>query len=438
MTELSFHLWVIAAAVLCGVSCSLLGVFLVLRRLSLLGDAISHSVLPGLALGFLLSGSRSVVVMLIGAALSGLLTASLSFALSRWGRVDENASMGVVFTTLFAVGVLLIRQAADKVDLDPGCVLYGLLEFTPLDTIVVWGLELPRAVVILSGMLAVNLLFVAACFKELKSATFDPLFAHSQGISPNLMHYSLMCLVAATSVATFESVGSILAVAMFIIPAATARLLTDRLGMTLLLAVVVAALSAVFGYFVATGADTSVAGAMATVAGTLFLFAVILAPRYGIVSKVVRQLELKMQMMREDILALSYRCQEPNYRHAFPLSSKNITAALGGGMVPWLALFELRSASLVRRGVQGTFELTEAGIAKAAQLVRTHRLWEAYLVNHLKIRGDHVHNTASRLEHHTDAELAAELERGTTGITRDPHGMAIPGRENSSDQDPHD
>ncbi|MEO9930251.1 metal ABC transporter permease, partial [Rhodopirellula bahusiensis] len=170
--------WIVAAGMLCAVASSLLGCFLVLRRMSLLGDAISHAVLPGLAAAFLISGSRSSGWMFLGAVIVGVLTALLSDWIHVRGEVDEGASMGVVFTTLFAAGLIMIVLAADRVDLDPGCVLYGAIESTPLDT---WAIPIPilgetnvpRVVVVLSIVTLINAAFVIFFFKELKMATFD-------------------------------------------------------------------------------------------------------------------------------------------------------------------------------------------------------------------------------------------------------------------------
>ena len=214
--------WIVAAGVLSAVACALVGNFLVLRRMSMLGDAISHAVLPGLAAAFLITGSRDSLGMFLGAAVVGVLTAVLTEWIRGFGKVDEGAAMGVVFTGLFALGLIMIVQAADRVDLDPSCVLYGAIEATPLDRINVFGYDVPRVVVTLSAVLVVNLLAVVLFFKELKISAFDPALAKSLGINATLMHYLLMTLVAVTAVASFESVGNILVVAMFVVPPAAA------------------------------------------------------------------------------------------------------------------------------------------------------------------------------------------------------------------------
>ena len=236
--------WIVWTGVLSAMSCALLGNFLLLRRQSMMGDAISHAVLPGLAIAFLISGSRESLPMLIGAILIGIFTTLLIQAIDKISGLDRGASMGVVFTTLFAIGLILIRQAADQVDLDPGCVLYGAIELTPLDTTMVFGHEIPNAAVTNGAMLVANLAFVVVFYKELKITSFDPALATTIGISAGLMHYLLMTLVAATTIAAFESVGSILVIAMLIVPGAAAHLLTDRMGRMLAISLVFAALSA--------------------------------------------------------------------------------------------------------------------------------------------------------------------------------------------------
>ncbi|MFP4157733.1 MAG: metal ABC transporter permease [Opitutales bacterium] len=298
----SIDTWIVIIGMLAAGACALLGNFLVLRKMSMMGDAISHAVLPGLAIAFLVTGARSSLTMFAGAAIVGVLTAVFTQWISRFGNVDRGASMGIVFTTLFALGLLLIVQAADRVDLDPGCVLYGAIELTPLD--VVWRpavlgtvLEVPRAALVLAGVLLVNLLFVLFCFKELRISSFDPELATTMGIHADLMHYLLMTLVAVTTVAAFEAVGSIIVIAMLIVPAAAAHLLTDRLWMMILLSFLLALLSAVLGHLSALAVpgwlgfeSTSTSGMMAVMAGVIFTAALFLAPQHGLLVKWLRQL----------------------------------------------------------------------------------------------------------------------------------------------------
>lgn len=305
MEWFSIDSWIVVVGVLAAIACALLGNFLVLRKMSMMGDAISHAVLPGLAIAFLITETRASLTMFIGAAVVGVLTAVFTQWISRFGNVDRGASMGIVFTTLFAAGLLLIVRAADHVDLDPGCVLYGAIELTPLD--VVWRpeifgviLEVPRAALVLGGAVVFNLCFVLLFFKELRISSFDAELATTMGINANVMHYLLMTLVAITTVAAFEAVGSIIVIAMLIVPAAAAHLLTDRLGMMVFLSVLLAALSAALGHLSALVVpgwfgfnDTSTSGMMAVMAGVIFAVVALAAPRHGILAKKFRRLEAK-------------------------------------------------------------------------------------------------------------------------------------------------
>jgi len=265
--------WIVVTGALCAVACALPGCFLVLRRMSMMGDAISHAVLPGLALAFLFTGSRESLPMFAGAAVTGVLTALFTQWVNRFANVDRGAAMGVVFTTLFAIGLILIVRAADHVDLDPGCVLYGAIETSAP---IVPG-EIPRAAIVNGSVLLLNLGVIGVLYKELRLSAFDPALADTLGFSSNLLHYLLMTMVAITTVAAFESVGSIIVIAMLIVPAATAQLLTRRLLPMLLVASGVAVLSSVLGHLGALtvprmfGFDgTTTSGMMAFAAGLLF------------------------------------------------------------------------------------------------------------------------------------------------------------------------
>jgi manganese/zinc/iron transport system permease protein len=274
--------WIVVAGALCAAASALVGSFLVLRRMSMMGDAISHAVLPGLAVAFLVTGSRASVPMFLGAAVVGVLTALFTEWVRGFGKVDEGASMGVVFTSLFALGLLLVVQAADHVDLDPGCVLYGAIELTPLDTVSLAGREVPRVVVMLGAVFLLNLTCVLVLYKELQISSFDPALATTLGINARGLHFLLMTLVAVTAVASFETVGNILVVAMLVVPAATAFLLTRRLSVLLVLAVGFGVSAAVLGHVAALAvpaafgyASTNTAGMMALMSGLLLLVAIV-------------------------------------------------------------------------------------------------------------------------------------------------------------------
>ena len=282
---MSNDLWIILIGSLASAACALVGCFLVLRKQAMMGDAISHSVLPGIVIAFLITQSRAPIPMLLGAGALGILTAFATNALERHGRLQPDASIGVTFTWLFAVGVILISAFAGHVDLDAECVLYGEIASSPWDVWLIGDTDMgPRAVWILGAITIANLIFVTLGYKQLKLTSFDPEMAAALGINVTLWHYLLMGFVSFTTVGAFESVGAILVVAMLIVPPNTAYLLTDRLSRMLIYSVIIGILSAIGGYWLAWLIDGSIAGAIATVSGALFLFAALFSPTHGVIA----------------------------------------------------------------------------------------------------------------------------------------------------------
>ncbi|HYG78173.1 MAG TPA: metal ABC transporter permease [Planctomycetota bacterium] len=484
--EISF--WIVLTAALVNVSCAVLGCFLVLRRMSLLGDAISHAILPGLVLGFIVTaalrtgptgpGGREHIpmpyfAMLVGALAIGVITALLTEIVHRYAKVPEDAAMGVVFTSLFAIGVIMIHRLARNVDLDPGCVLYGMLETAALDTVEVFGYEFSRPAANMAVVCAAVIAFVALLWKELKIVSFDPQLATAQGINAQLVHYLLMAMVATVTVAAFEAVGSILVVAMLIAPAAAAYMLTDRLSSMVILSGTMGLISAVLGRDLAQGnslsaravcavlsfffsigssvwhslstlslqidyvpvqyARASVSGMGAVVAGALFVAAVLFSPSHGLLVKMMRQFNLTLRIVREDALALLYRWQEIAPDRS--LEHAQAAAALGGGWFPRLALWWLQREGRIQAwatadGKRG-LRLTDKGARQAQTLVKSHRLWESYLSQVLGFPADHLHAPADRTEHYISEGLLREVAREVEHPHEDPHGRPIPRREGS-------
>lgn len=264
------ELWILATASLVAISASMVGVFLILRRMALLGDAISHSVLLGIVGGYLLSGSRSIGIMLISATLIGLLTAWLSNALHRLGKLQTDASIGIVFTLFFALGVILISMFSSQVDLDQECVLYGELAFVPFDTIAFGASDIgPRAFWMILGVFIINLVVIGFAFERFKLVSFHPALAVSLGISVGFWHYLLMTLVSLTTVASFDAVGAILVVALLIMPAASAYLVAKSLKSMLFIAAAYAQVSVLLGYAMARWLDSSIPASIGVAAGIL-------------------------------------------------------------------------------------------------------------------------------------------------------------------------
>jgi len=285
---------IIIIACLVSFSCSILGCFLILRRMAMVGDAISHAVLPGIVLAYLISGDREPVMMLAGAAAFGVFTTFLIETFHRKAKLQEDAAIGVTFTSLFAIGVILVSAFAGQVDLDQECVLYGDIALSPLDRIYTSaGLDLgPSNFWTMLVVFALILLFVIISFKELFLTTFDPGYAAALGISVALWHYLLMGFVSLTTVAAFKSVGAILVVAFLVAPAATAYLLTDNFPKMLVYSCISGLISSVAGYYLALWLNASVAGGIATVCGIVFALAFFFSPSQGYLFKKIGKLHL--------------------------------------------------------------------------------------------------------------------------------------------------
>jgi manganese/zinc/iron transport system permease protein len=271
-------------------ACALPGVFLVLRRMALVSDAISHSILLGIVLAFFVIEDLSSPLLILGAAVVGVATVALVEVLRGTGLVREDAAIGLVFPAFFSLGVVLIARFADSVHLDTDAVLLGELAFAPLNPLVVGGWDIgPKALYEMSAILLLNGACILLFYKELKLATFDAALAAALGFAPAAVHYGLMTLVSVTAVGAFDAVGSILVVALMIAPPAAAYLLTDRLSVMLGLAVTIGVASAISGYWLAHLIDASIAGSMAAAAGALFTMALLLAPGRGVVAGIRRR-----------------------------------------------------------------------------------------------------------------------------------------------------
>ncbi|MBV7318632.1 metal ABC transporter permease [Bacillus halotolerans] len=292
---MSFEAWIIVTGILVGVSCALIGTFLVLRRMAMLADAISHTVLLGIVGAFLVTKSLDGIPMFIGAAVSGLLTAFLVQLLHSKG-VQSDAAIGVVFTSLFAVGVILLSVYGANVHLDIEHSLMGEIAFVPWNTITVFGVDIgPKAFWMLVVVLLFNITMVSVCYKEFKISSFDPQMALALGIPVMLIHYLQMGMLSLTTVASFDSVGAILVVAMLIVPPAAAHLLTDRLLYMLIISAVSGGLSALLGYICATWLNVSISGAMAAMTGVFYAGAFLFSPSNGVMTKKIRMLKTEKE-----------------------------------------------------------------------------------------------------------------------------------------------
>ena len=290
-------LWITLMGFLVSCCCGLVGCFVILRRMALVGDAISHSLLPGITLAFLITQSRATLPMMIGAMAAGILTVALIEAIRYSSRIKPDAAIGIVFSSLFAVGVILISLFADKVDLDAECVLYGELGFVALQEVAtLGGVEIgPEPVVRMAIITIVAIGLILASYKEMLVTSFDAGLAASLGINPNRYQYGLTLFLSIVIVSSFESVGVVLVIAMIIFPGATALMLTDRLSTALRLSALFSALYAFLGFHLATWLAASIAGSMTVIAGLLFGFVWFFAPRRGIAWKLAKRESARLE-----------------------------------------------------------------------------------------------------------------------------------------------
>lgn len=401
------HRLQLLSSVLVGAVLGLLGCFVVLRRMALIGDAISHAVLPGVVIAFLLVGT-GVTGLFTGALLAGVLTAIAINLVTRYSRVKEDAAIGIVFTAMFALGVILISALPAGTHFDLKCFLFG-------DPLAVQTEDLAMILMIAPLVLGVIVLL----FHPLKLLCFDATLARTLGFNTAALHYLLMILLSATVVAALRSVGVIMAVAMLITPAAVAYQLTNRLASMLALSAATGAVSAGLGMFLAFLVDWPPGPAMVLVAAAQFALAMVFAPERGLLLVWQRRRRIREHILEEDVLKALVRHEETpatapgDLGAALPTArERRLAAALAG----------LRRAGHVRDS-GGRPTLTEPGRRRALELLRAHRLWETYLAAQ-DVADPQMHETAERLEHAHD--LADQLADSLGDPAHDPHGHPIP------------
>lgn len=417
--ELAFHGWSMATAAVFSAACAVVGSFLVVRRMSLLGDAIAHAVLPGIAIGALAGGRLGGPLVIGGAVAAALLTASSTRMLRTAVGLAEDAGAGVVFTTMFAAGVVIVTVAAGRVDLDPECVLFGALELVTLDLVSIGGLAVPRALVSAVAVLVIVAVSIGVTWRWQVFTAFDTPAALATGAPVAAVTAVLLAATAVATVGGFEAVGAVLVVAMLVVPAAAAELLVHRMHQVVAVAIALAVLAACLGWAAAWFFNTSAAGMIAVTLGCLYGLAALAAPVDGILPRAAAGIRLAWRVAREDWLARIWRAQE----------------AVGGGAVAvprpaarsvleWLAAAWLRIEGRVEQRA-GLVRLSTAGGREAETVVRSHRLWEAWLGRHAELPLDHLHPPAEWVEHHLGAAMRERIEAEMAGAA-DPHGRDIP------------
>lgn len=314
MSNAQFEIQLIASLV--AVACAIPGTFLVLRKMAMISDAISHSILPGIVLGFFITHDLNSPLLILLAALTGIITVILVEYIQKTGLVKEDTAIGLVFPALFSIGVIMIAKNANDVHLDIDAVLLGELAFAPFDRLIIRGTDVgPKSLWIVGTILLITVTLLITFFKELKVSTFDKGLAATLGFSPAIIHYGLMSVSSVTTVGAFDAVGAILVVALMIAPAATAYLLTTDLKKMLALAIGSGIFSAIFGYWVAHWLDTSIAGSITTVLGLVFLLVYLFAPTKGIIAVIYREKQQRVEVFLLTFLLHLKNHDEESERH---------------------------------------------------------------------------------------------------------------------------
>ncbi|WP_020567643.1 metal ABC transporter permease [Neolewinella persica] len=420
MTEASLfdiltEVWAVRAIIassMVGLMCGVLGCFIVLRNMSLVGDALAHAILPGVVVAFLLVG-YSTLAFFSGAVVAGLLTAFGITWIQQQVKTKNDAAIGIVFTSMFSLGVILISRISrnDGVHLDLKDFLFG------------YALGVSDTDLLLTGMvMAYVLVSIAVFYRYLFASTFQDVVAQTMGIPVKLLHYFLMLLLSFAVVASLQTVGVILVVAMLITPAATALLLAQRLKIVILIAGGLGMLSAIVGMVFAVWLNTPPGPAMALVATFLYLLTVVFAPRRGMVAKAYYRYQRRQQTIAEDILKRIFR---QNQKHG-AADPTHIREELELGRGTWNGqLSLLRKKGLLQ---QDELRLTDGGKLLALRMVRAHRLWETYLNQEVGLTPEQIHDEAERLEHLLTEEMLDRVDAELGYPETDPHGSVIPSK----------
>ena len=337
MSSTQVEIQIIASLV--AIACAIPGTFLVLRKMAMISDAISHSILPGIAIGFIvvhgnfsfidefyfLAKFKQILInynlespfIIILAAIAGLITVILVEYIQKTKLVKADTAIGLVFPVLFSIGVIIIAKNANDIHLDVDAVLLGELAFAPFDRFLIDGVDMgPKSLWVIGTILFITFVLLIIFFKELKVSTFDKGLAASLGFSPVIIHYSLMSVSSVTIVGAFDAVGAILVVALMIAPAAAAYLLTKDLKKMLALAVGFGIFSAICGYWVAHWLDASIAGSITTILGLVFLLVYLCAPTKGVIAVLFRERQQRTEVLLLTFLLHIKNHKDENERHA--------------------------------------------------------------------------------------------------------------------------
>jgi manganese/zinc/iron transport system permease protein len=414
--------YAVGGSLLLGLCCGVLGSFIVVRKMALMGDALSHAVLPGVALGFLWNLTKDPVAIFVGATLAGLLGTATVSAIQHTTRLKEDTALGMVLAGYFAVGICLLTMMQRL----PAGGKSGLDKFLFGQAAAIGAGDMK----LMAGVTVLTLGVLALFYKEFLVTSFDAGFARVCGLPVRLLHHVLMVLLAFAVVIALQAVGVVLVSAMLITPAAAAYLLTDRLHRMLVLAAVFGMLAGVAGAFLSfLGHNLPTGPFMVLGASLVFALAFLFGPRHGVLLRWWRQLSRRQRTERENTLKALYHVLEGRGFRGEGVSLTELAQRRRQTEGEVRQQVEaLRRHRLVTLQEDGRLVLlTPEGWRRAAAIVRNHRLWELFLTQRANIAADHVHDDAEKIEHLLGEDTVRQLERQLAFATRDPHGREIPG-----------
>lgn len=414
----------LVAAIMVGITCGVLGCFFVLRNMSLIGDALSHAILPGLVFAFILVG-YSTIGFFIGSTIAGMITAVMITWISQNVQTKADASIGIVFTFMFAIGIIGIswvsRVHADGGDTSPHIDMQHFLFGSLL------GVETSDLYLTAAVMLYV-LFAIYIFYRYLFVATFQEVIAETMGISVKSLHYFLMLLLSFTVVASLQTVGLILVVAMIITPASTALLLSDNLKKVIVLSGIIGAITGCIGMSLAIVLNAPPGPELVVVVSIMFFMAALFAPKKGYFYRLWQKRKLQRKIQLEDILKQSFRLREKGIVTKEILMSK---LAFSPSLLN-THLNSLRRKGLLKKN-NTEISLTEEGRTEANRLIRAHRLWETYLVQQMGMTEEQIHEEAEKYEHLLTDDMVEEVDEKLGYPIKDPHGSPIPTRKDHPD-----
>jgi manganese/zinc/iron transport system permease protein len=411
--------FVVIGAVLLTASSAIVGTFTFLHKKSLVGDAIAHAVLPGICLGFILSGTKNPAYLIVGAFITGWLSLVAVEFITRRTRIKEDTAIGLVLSVFFGIGIVMltvIQKSGNAAQSGLDHFLFGKAAALVGEDLMVFG-----------TVAVILLLCVFLLFKEFSLLAFDKAYAQSIGLPVRRIELVLTSLIVLAVVIGIQAVGVVLMAAILITPAAAARFWTHRISVMVLLASLFGAFSGLAGAYISYIAPAMPTGPwIVIVISTIAFISFFLAPRRGVISRMIRQRAIRRTINSENVLKTLYQLGEESKNFFLSRTEADIVRKRSyPSPLLTAVLRRLQRQGYVKR-IGTTWQLTEEGMSRGQRVVRIHRLWELYLTTHVNIAPDHVHDDADTIEHLLTPELETELERLLNYPTVDPHQAEIP------------